>query len=511
MATYYFRSTGTNWGTTGDWSATPSPSYTAGAVPTTADDAVFESASANCTINAGATRNCVNLTCTSYTGTLTFNTNLTVSGNVSLGSASMVMTGSSTLSLVCPIGSSRTHSSAGCVCAVPLSMSTTSQGGTTTITWGSNWTQSGTSTIANTTLWVWNGNTVIFKNNVAWNASSRTGTTNIEFAPDAATTMNVTSTGTPNWSFPLTINGAGTINLNLTFQKTNTFTWTAGTVNHTGTIIFAPGTTTMNTAGMSFQNGQNSASATSTIVLTSDLTFTGNYVYTSSATSFNPAGRSVFVGGNLTIGVGLSNLSTLLGASTVVMNGSGTISGTALNAMTCPLIINTSGTITFSGSIAWLRTLTFNSGTIVSTGSSINCASSSTFTLNAPGFSFASLTCTTTTLAGTEGCTFGTFTSQTAGAICTFQSTETYTINTALNLLGTAASNVTFRSSSAGSLAIVNLVTGASLDVGHVTATDINSSGGRTIWVYKGTIGAATLNWQQLPTVPKTIGETWVS
>ena len=83
MATYYFRSTGTNWGTAGDWSATPSPSYTAGAVPTTLDDAVFEAASANCIINAGATRNCVNLTCTSYTGTLTFNTNLSVTANVS--------------------------------------------------------------------------------------------------------------------------------------------------------------------------------------------------------------------------------------------------------------------------------------------------------------------------------------------------------------------------------------------------------------------------------------------
>jgi hypothetical protein len=59
-------------------------------------------------------------------------------------------------------------------------------------------------------------------------------------------------------------------------------------------------------------------------------------------------------------------------------------------------------------------------------------------------------------------------------------------------------------------LATVTIPYGASLDVGHVTATDINSSNGRTIWVYKGTIGAGTLNWQQLPTVPKTVGVAWV-
>lgn len=92
MATYYFRSTGTTWGTAGSWSSTPSPGYTAGAVPTVADDAVFESASASCNINTGATRTCKSLTCTGYTGTLTFSTSLVVAGNITLSSG-MTTTG----------------------------------------------------------------------------------------------------------------------------------------------------------------------------------------------------------------------------------------------------------------------------------------------------------------------------------------------------------------------------------------------------------------------------------
>ena len=508
MATYYFRSTGTNWGTAGDWSATPSPTYSAGAVPTAADDAVFEAASANCIINTGAARNCVNLTCTSYVRTLTFNTNLAVTGNVALGSSAMSMTGSSTLALTVP-GSTLSLSSGGCTCSVPMQI--TKAAGALTLTWGSNWTQSGSFTMTGTS-WTWNGNTVTFKNSVAWNVTNLSGTTAIVFAPDISTTMSITSTGTPTWGLSsVTINGAGIVNLTISFFFSGTFTWTAGSVTHIGTITFSPGTSTMNTSGMSFQDGRNSTTGTSTIVLTSDLTFTRDYAYTSSATSFNPAGRTVFIGGNFTNGIGVSNITTLLGASTILINGTGSISGSAPNAMTNPLTINTSGTITFSGNITWLRALTFTTGTIVS-NATITCNSASTFTLNAPGFSFATFsTSANSTFTGSEGCTFVTFTSQTAGTIHTFQSTETYTITSALNLLGTAASALTFRSSSASSLATITLPFGTSLDLGHVTATDIDSSNGRTIWVYKGTIGAGTLNWQQLPTVPKTVGVAWVS
>lgn len=506
MATYYFRSTGTNWGTAGDWSSTPSPSYTAGAVPTTADDAVFEAASANCIINAGATRNCLNLTCTSYTGTLTFNTNLTVLGNVTLGSASMTMAGSSTLALT--PGTTLALSSGGCVCAVPMSI--TRSTGTATLTFSSNWTQSGSFTLSGTTIWTFNGFTLTLKgSSVAWNnVATIGGTTALLFAPDLGTTTTVTSSTGARWGFAsVTINGAGSINLNLDFTlSTNiVFTYTAGTVTHTGLVTLS--STTLNTNGMSFQNGA-TINVSNTTTLTSDVTFTGSFTIPSSLPTINPAGRNVYIGGSFTNN---NTGGTPPGLANLVMNGTGNVIGTSTFALTNPLIINTSGTITFSGSISWLRTLTFTAGTIVSTGSTISCNSSSTFTINGTGFNLSTFTTSSSaTFAGTEGFTIGTFTAQTAGTTQTFSSGDTYTITTALNLLGTVASALTFKSSSSGSQATVNLNFGASLDVGHVTATDINSSGGRTIWVYKGTIGAQTVNWQQLPTVPKTVGETWV-
>jgi len=509
MADRYFVNGGVdnNWGTTGNWSGASGGAGGAG-VPTTLDNVFFNGSSPNCTINAGATRNCINLDCTGYINTLTFNATLNVTGNVSLGTSSMSMTGSSTFALA-PV-TSRTYSSGGCTCSVPMSI--TRSTGSTTIIWGSNWIQTGVFTLSGTTIWTWTGNTVTFKNSVAWNSTSVSGTTNVVFGPDISTTMNVTSTGSPNWSIPITINGAGTINLNLSFGKTGAFTYTAGSVNHTGTITFNSGSSTMNTSGMSFQNAISSSLATSTITLTSDLTLTGNYTYTSSATSFNPAGRTVFVGGNLTIGVGSSNITAPSGASTIVLNGSGTISGSAPSAMSLPLVINTTGTYSFfSGTILWLRNLTFISGTIVSTGNTISSNSASSFTINGTGFNIGTFTTSSSpTFTGTWGCAFGIYTCTTAGTTHTFQSGNTYTILNSLNLLGTAASALAFRSGTASSAAIINLEYGATLDVGHVTATDVNSSGGQTIWNYKGTL-TRTTNWQLLPTIPKTIGKTWVS
>ena len=510
MATYYFRSTGTNWGTAGDWSATPSPTYSAGAVPTTADNAVFEAASANCTINTGATRNCVNLTCTNYLGILTFNTNLNVTGNVALGSATMSMTGSSTLALS-TAGTTLSLSSAGCTCSVPMTMTKTGTGATITVTFAS-WVQSGAFTFSsNSQIWIWNSSTFTLKGNVAWNYTGFVnGTTTVLLAPDINTTMTFTGTFVRPSISAFTINGAGTININISeFQMdVTTFTYTAGTVTHTGTFYlgFSVGRTiAINSPCLTMQNGSTSTAGGTTINLSSDISFSGNFTIPSSSPTINPAGRTINVAGNY------SNGGAMAGSANIAMTGTGSVSGVSSTAQANPLIINTSGTITFSGSIAWLRTLTFTAGTIVNTNSTITCNSASTFTLNAAGFSFATFSTTSnSTFTGTEGCTFTTFTAQTAGTTHTFQSTDTYTITSALNLLGTAASALTFRSSTAASLAIVTLRAGASLDVGHVTATDINSSNGRTIWVYKGSIGANTLNWQQLPTIPKTVGETWV-
>ena len=94
MATYYFRNSGVNWGDAANWSLSDGGPAD-GAVPTSADDAIFTNNSGNCTVNASA-RVCKTLNFSTYTNTLTRSNGITVSGNVTLG-ASMGLAGSSGL------------------------------------------------------------------------------------------------------------------------------------------------------------------------------------------------------------------------------------------------------------------------------------------------------------------------------------------------------------------------------------------------------------------------------
>jgi hypothetical protein len=92
MATYYFRNTGTGvWGLASNWSLTSGGGAT-GAIPTATDTAVFDNNSISCTLNT-SNRVCQILSATTYTQTLNLSTfNLTVSGNINLGSAMTLTT-----------------------------------------------------------------------------------------------------------------------------------------------------------------------------------------------------------------------------------------------------------------------------------------------------------------------------------------------------------------------------------------------------------------------------------
>jgi len=120
MATYYFRNTGTGvWGTATNWSLTSGGGAT-GAVPTASDTAVFDINSISCTLNT-SNRVCLALSCTTYTQTLNLSSlNLTVSGNINLGS-SMTLT-STTGSLV--INANSTITTNGKTISVPFNIST---------------------------------------------------------------------------------------------------------------------------------------------------------------------------------------------------------------------------------------------------------------------------------------------------------------------------------------------------------------------------------------------------
>lgn len=91
MATYYGRNTGGNWNSNSTWSTVSSSSSTnTGTFPVAADTVILDSGSGNITINVSST--VLILTCTGYTGTLTFNNNLLMANNatITLGSGMTV-------------------------------------------------------------------------------------------------------------------------------------------------------------------------------------------------------------------------------------------------------------------------------------------------------------------------------------------------------------------------------------------------------------------------------------
>jgi hypothetical protein len=94
MATYYFRNVGVNWGDAANWSLTSGGGAT-GAVPTAADDVIFDANSGNCTVNA-SNRVCLTINFTNYTNTITMTFAIQVSGNITLG-ASMGVGGTGAL------------------------------------------------------------------------------------------------------------------------------------------------------------------------------------------------------------------------------------------------------------------------------------------------------------------------------------------------------------------------------------------------------------------------------
>lgn len=504
MATYYFRNVGVNWGDVANWSLTDGGGATAPNAPLNTDDAIFTNNSGNCSVNT-ATRNCRSLTFTTYIGTITFDTTLNVvGGNITLGTASMTMVqGAANPAINANMSgiAAVTLSSSGCICAASLQFFK-SPGGALAVTMSSNWTQRGNFTVNNTgTTTSFIGNTITFDRTCTITHTTRIGgTTTFLLAPDVGHT--ITETGGGQFGMPLTINGAGSVIMGSFAYGESLFTYTAGAVTHTGTLTMAAGGT-YNTAGMVFQNGSVSTLAASVHTLTSNLTFSGAFAVPGSSSTFNGVGLKIIVGTNLTIGGGI-----LASTASIMMNGTGTLSGAGTFGAQATIEINTGGAITISGAIAWLRTLLFSGGTIISTGSSITCASIANFTLNAAGFNMNNFTCASVNFLGTQGCTIGTYTCVTAGSINTFASTETYNITAGLDLLGTAASNVAFRSSTGGVQANVILTLGSAMTVAYVDADDINSAGGQTIWNYDGTL-TNTVNWALLQN-PTTVGYPWV-
>ena len=314
--------------------------------------------------------------------------------------------------------------------------------------------------------------------------------------------------GTGIWSgaagilaIDLVFNTSGTITVSgtVTFNGSNkTMTYTAGTMITTGGILRLGTNCNLNLSGM---------------IWDSIITYTSNPVYTltsnlranSFATTVN---GSVTFNGNIfylnSLNLSLTVTSVFGGTTQFILDGTGTITGGfTTGRITLPLIINTSGIITLSGTIN-VGNLTYTSGTILPTTSTVGILG--TITSNNTGLNFNILQIQgNSNFTGTNGWITNTLISATGTH--TYKAGNTYVINNLLQLIGTALVRITMLSNTPSSRANFNLNPSASQTVGYVTATDIDSSGGQTIWDWQGVL-SNTVNWNELTPLP-TVGYTF--
>jgi len=356
------------------------------------------------------------------------------------------------------------------------------------------------------------GGNLFISNNVTIKGSTNfilngTGTWSANATGIIQNNLNINTTGTT------TI--AGTV-----YYNTGTLSYSAGTVITTGSTLTLtaacildvkgnsnPTATTVSSTGINFNNLTTTALGTHTV--TGNIRVCGTH--TAGGGRFN-YGANIYNSGNYTV-----NTNTGAQLYNYIMDGTGTI--TTTGAIRHNLTFNTTGTITFTsltfgGTANQVLTYVPNTGTI-NAGALIIGQLGFATTLDTNSLSFSTvqfqtnlitttlnstLNCTNcnfligATFAGTGGINADNFNCNVAGSIITLKNGVTYTVNSSLDLTGTAASPIQLKSSTASSYAFFNLVSGASCDVKFVTATDIDSSGGRLITDVKGTL-LRTINW----------------
>jgi hypothetical protein len=406
-----------------------------------------------------------------------------------------------------------------------------------------------------------NANTLTITENLTIN-SALSGTTAIIYAGTGTwTALNASSI----ISNILTINTAGTLTISGTvYKQTGLFTYTAGTIIDTiGTVAVAA--LTLNISGFTFRKLLVNAG----ITLTSDINATTFGTWGSNNISFSLAGNTLNfthleLGSAVTttlptawvcqniefiIGGGLNSNSITINGN-ILQSGSGAYSGTttftyagtgswtATGTAYCSnsFTINTAGTLTIISANLGGGIFTYTAGTVITTGSTLNIRQSGT-TMNHGAIVWYDVTTPTNVTSlvlnnqlvclnaltidnsqvnfgGTDG-TFDVYylnlnSSGTVARNPRLVATKTYRVRAGFTSQGTLAFPITLSSTVGGSQAIFTVDPGATIDVGFVNATDINSSLGRPIYSYKG-IFSNTLNWLLLPTDVKSGSTTFVN
>ena len=510
----FLGTTNNNWSVSTNWSL--------GVVPTATDGniATFTSSSPNCTINIGNAV-CNGLDLTNYTHTISFSNSLGVSGDITLG-ASVIYSSTGGNGLVCNKNGNLT--SHGSTFTPSFTVSTTSS--TVTMTLIDAWKVNNFTTSCNAgnsiTL---NGNSITCYGTVSLNSGTSTASTSTN-----GTTIIILSGLIPSSSFLGTGNGfvsnpftfSGSYSLPSFFNySVGTFTYTSGTLTGSCTMNIIGNCTLSSTSYVLPINLTISPASSLTVTLSNNIYFSGNL--TTSGTIILAGSGNLFFQGNYNANGTIAGIPSLnfynpSGLTSRTWSGTG-ITNNNVN-------INLSyGTLNFSGIIQY-RTgiLTYTYGTI-NTGTS-TLEISGNCTLNTGGIQWynvlfntsANNICTlTSSLNVTNALTFtgslavtqtisgayGFNTEQliiNSGTRLILTSGISYNITNSLIMNGIISSFIYLSASSTGIPALFILGATASLYAYYVSATDIDSRAGQTIFVYDPILSDA-LNWNSTESI----------
>lgn len=480
-----------NWGTSGNWSATEGGGGGAG-VPTSSEDVYFDAGSPSCTINTEY-RSCKTFNAGAYTGTLTFTNGLEVYGNCTLGSG-MGIAGSQYL-LLRESGAFTTNGKT--ISGITLwfgidktiTLADTLTCGAMNLNYIGGTTFSGAYTINCSTISLANG-TLTLSGNIVCSGTLTLSSASPVILNGASYSLSAAGINTGSSSISGTAkitltggtwSGASTISNNLDIAGNVTF---SGTIYYgTGTMTYVSGTPTLGTSILTivascsldvaditwYKITFSTATQTCTLLdnltcsnlmaISASVTFSGEYDISANTltTSSSPTitiVKAITVTGILTLGSGTN---TLNGAYNLIVGGltmTGAAAGTSKIRMTggnwagtanCGVDLEFAGNVTLTANVSFGatgKTLLYTSGSITTAtrtltvldGSTLNCASVTwnnvTFSGAATAITLSAALNMTGTLAmsATASTTFSGAYNITCAA-CTISGTQTVTLS----------------------------------------------------------------------------------
>ena len=487
MANNIWTGATTDWGLSTNWSL--------GTVPTATDGhtVIFDATSPNCSLGS-SNKVCNGIDFTGYTNTLSFSVRtLSVSGNAVLANTcTWTGTGVFTMAASGSITSNGFQ--------IPATLTCGFTGTAQTYTLQDDLTILGSCSLngAATSLTINNNGTakVIYAGqNVSSSAAGCQGTAKIIMNG----TGNLSNTGAIQNDFE--INTAGTITFGTNVRyATGTFTYTAGTIVVTSSTfnlgLSGVTTTTLNAAGINFNNVTLIGGASAVITLSADLNVAG-LLNAVSSIIINSSNINIINNGSLSVGGGASGI--LAGTSTLNFTGAVCTWINGTGSLRLNTNINTAGTLTCTGTTIYAtNTLTHTAGTVVTTGHTLSLQTSCTLDTDPVSWAGFTLAASITLTLTSDLTTTGTVTSNGGTSINgnTWHMSGAMTLGGSQVLQGTTTMSFMSGGSWIGASGILRLNTNIAASAGSFTFVGgVNYNTGTLTYV-SGTLvtTGATLN-----------------